>query len=82
MHRCGAQGDRLMIQCDVCPNEADLQWSAPTFRALTPVGIALVEKVRRVDRNIQMCASCFERLAGGLAAEAAPEIRRRMQKPS
>jgi hypothetical protein len=72
-----------MIQCDVCPSEADVQWSAPTFRALTPMGIEITEKITALEgHNIQMCATCFKRLAGGLSAEAAPEQRRRMLQSS
>jgi hypothetical protein len=72
-----------VILCDVCPHEADLEWSTPSFRALTPEGVVVVESVVvAASVVIRMCASCFRGFVAKGTAIATPERLRRMQRPS
>jgi hypothetical protein len=72
-----------MSRCALCPNEADVYWDPPELVALTPEGVALVERIEElVPARAFMCADCYKKHANDLGAASRSEQLRRAQKPS
>jgi hypothetical protein len=74
-----------MSRCALCPNEADVYWDPPEIMALTPEGVALVERIEELvpeKPRAFMCTDCYIKHANGLGEAHRSEALRRAQKPS